>query len=200
VTPRAACRILRGPVLAVTLLASASAVAAQPAYCTGQRITDDFGIVSYPNGQRVVDGSGKEYYPNGGRLVNDYGDEIRWSTGSRVRNSSGDTLFPNGAPVKSSSGEVRYPGGGRTRDSGGRCYFETGVEMTPCQRVVAIRDRLPGGETAFYQLDIVAGTLDLGTVRYEFPARGAVIALAADLAAGRLDRSSITAVCTSGGR
>jgi hypothetical protein len=72
--------------------------------------------------------------------------------------------------------------------------------MTPCRRVVTIRDRLPGGETAFYQLDIVAGSLDLRAVRYEFPAAGAVLTLAADLASGRLDRASIAATCASGSR
>ena len=152
----------------------------------------------YPNGQRVVDGFGKEYYPNGTRLVNDYGDEIRYSNGARVRSATGELLFPNGAPVKSASGQVRYPNGQSTRNSTGTCYFETGVEMTPCQRVVAIRDRLPGGETAFYQLEVVAGTIDLRTVRYEFPAGTAVVTVAADLAAGRLDRASIGAVCSSG--
>ena len=70
--------------------------------------------------------------------------------------------------------------------------------MTPCQRVVPIRERLPGGETAFYQLDLVAGTLDLRAVRYEFPAPGAVVTVTADLAAGRLDRGSIGAICLSG--
>jgi hypothetical protein len=34
--------------------------------------------------------------------------------------------------------------------------------MTPCQRTVAIRDRLSGGETAFYQLDLVAGSGSIG--------------------------------------
>jgi hypothetical protein len=172
--------------------------AAPPAYCTGQRITDESGALLYPNGQRVVDGFGKEHYPNGARLTNDYGDEIRWSNGARVRNGSGDVLYPSGTAVKSAFGEVRYPGGARTRDSGGRCYFETGAEMTPCQRVVSIRERLPGGETAFYQLDLVTGALDLRQVRYEFPAPGAVITVGADLTTGRLDRASIGAVCVSG--
>jgi hypothetical protein len=177
---------------------AAPAVAAPPAYCTGRRITDDAGVLLYPNGQRVVDGFGKEHYPNGARLTNDYGDEIRWSNGARVRNGAGEMLFPGGTPVRSAFGEVRYPSGARTRDSGGRCYFETGAEMAPCQRVVPIRERLPGGETVFYQLDLVAGALDLRAVRYEFPAPGAVITVTADLAAGRLDRGSIGAACVSG--
>jgi hypothetical protein len=178
--------------LGLTLIAAAPA-----AYCTGQRITDDFGVVHYPNGQRVVDGFGKEYYPNGTRVANDYGDEIRYSNGARVRNASGDILFPNGAPVKSASGQVRYPNGQQTRTSTGTCYFETGMEMNPCQRVVPIRDRLAGGETAFYQLDIAGGAIDLRNVRYEFPSGAAVTTLVADLAAGRLDRTSIAAVCPS---
>jgi hypothetical protein len=178
--------------LGLTLIA-----AAPPAYCTGQRITDDFGVFHYPNGQRVVDGFGKELYPNGTRVTNDYGDEIRYSNGGRVRSASGDLLFPSGTAVTSASGQVRYSNGQQTRTSTGTCYFETGVEMNPCQRVVPIRDRLAGGETAFYQLDIAGGTIDLRNVRYEFPSGAAVITLAADLAAGRLDRASIAAVCPS---
>jgi hypothetical protein len=46
-------------------------------------------------------------------------------------------------------------------------------------------------------LDIAAGTIDLRTIRYEFPIGAAIVALTADLSAGRLDRSSITAVCPS---
>jgi hypothetical protein len=183
------------------LLASALvslALAASPAYCTGQPVSDSSGAPIYPNGQRVVDGFGKEYYPNGTRLVNDYGDEIRYSNGARVRTASGDLLFPNGTPVKSASGQVRYPNGQQTRTATGTCYFETGVEMNPCRQVVAIRDRLPGGETAFYQLDLVAGSIDLRTVRYEFPSGPAVITLNADLAAGRVDRASTAAICPSG--
>jgi hypothetical protein len=41
------------------------------------------------------------------------------------------------------------------------------------------------------------GAIDLRRVRYEFPSGAAVITLAADLAAGRLDRASIAAVCPS---
>jgi hypothetical protein len=70
--------------------------------------------------------------------------------------------------------------------------------MTPCRRVVPIRERPPGGETADYQLDLVAGTLDLRAVRHELPVPGAVITVTADLAAGRLDRASIGATCLSG--
>ena len=178
--------------LGLTLIAAAPA-----AYCTGQRVTDDFGALRYPNGQRVTDGLGKELYPNGTRVTNDYGDEIRSSNGARVRSASGDLLFPNGAPVKSASGQARDPNGQQVRTSTGTCYFETGVEMNPCQRIMPIRDRLAGGETAFYQLDIAGGAIDLRNVRYEFPSGAAVIALAADLAAGRLDRASIAAVCSS---
>jgi hypothetical protein len=187
-------------VLAVGLVAAlmGPAAAAPPAYCTGQHVTDEAGVLHYPNGQRVMDGFGKEHYPNGARLTNDYGDEIRWSNGARVRNAAGEVLFPGGSPVKSAFGEVRYPSGARTRDGAGRCYFETGAEMTPCQRLVPIRERLPGGETVFYQLDLVTGVLDLRAVRYEFPAPAAVITVGADLAAGRLDRASIGAVCPSG--
>jgi hypothetical protein len=107
-------------------------------------------------------------------------------------------LYPGGLPVKSALGEVRYPNGARTRDSGGRCYFETGAEMTPCQRSVPIREGLAGGETAFYRLDLVTGALDLRQVRYEFPAPGAVITVDVDLTTGRLDRASIGAICVSG--
>jgi hypothetical protein len=182
-------------VLASTILGVA--LSAASAYCTGQAVSDSSGPL-YPNGQRVVDGFGKEYYPNGTRLVNDYGDEIRYSNGARVRSATGELLFPNGTSVKSATGSARYPNGQATRTSTGTCYFETGVEMTPCQRVVAVRDRLPGGETAFYELDVVASTIELRTVRYEFPVGAAVVTVAADLAAGRLDRSSIGAVCPSG--
>ena len=151
--------------LGLTLIA-----AAPPAYCTGQRITDDFGVLHYPNGQRVVDGFGKELYPNGTRVTNDYGDEIRYSNGGRVRSASGDLLFPNGTAVKTASGQVRYPNGQQVRTATGTCYFETGVE---------------------------GGAIDLRRVRYEFPSGAAVITLAADLAAGRLDRASIAAACPS---
>ena len=117
--------------LGLTLIA-----AAPPAYCTGQRITDDFGVLHYPNGQQV-------------------------------------------------------------RTATGTCYFETGVEMNPCQRVVPMRDRLAGGETVVYDLDVAGGAIDLRRVRYEFPSGAAVITLAADLVAGRLDRASIAVVCPS---
>jgi len=166
--------------LGLTLIA-----AAPPAYCTGQRITDDFGVLHYPNGQRAVDGFGKELYANGTRVTNDYGDEIRYSNGGRVWSASGDPLFPSGTPVKSASGQVRYPNGQQTRTATGTCYFETGVEMNLCQRVVPMRDRLAGG------------AIDLCRLRYEFPSGAAVIILTADLAAGRLDRASIAAVCPS---
>jgi len=130
--------------LGLTLIA-----AAPPAYCTGQRITDDFGT----------------------RVTNDYGDEIRYSNGGRVRSASGDLLFPNGTAVKTASGQVRYPNGQQVRTATGTCYFETGVE---------------------------GGAIDLRRVRYEFPSgAAAVITLAADLAAGRLDRASIAAACPS---
>ena len=162
--------------LGLTLIAAAPA-----AYCTGQRITDASGVPYYPNGQRVVDGFGKEYYSNGGR----------------VRSASGELLFPNGTPVKSASGQVRYPNGQQVRTSTGTCYFETGIEMNPCQRVVPMRERLSGGETVFYELDVAAGAIDLRRLRYEFPSSAAVITLTADLAAGRLDRASIAAVCPS---
>ena len=179
------------------LLGLALIAAAPAAYCTGQRITDDFGVLYCPSGQRVIDSFGKEFYPNGTRVTNDYGDETRYSNGARVRSASGDLLFPNGTPVKSASGQVRYPNGQQIRTSTGTCYFETGVEMNPCQRVVPMRDRLAGGETVFYQLDTVGGTIDLSRVGYEFPSGVAVTTLAADLAAGRLDRTSIAAVCPS---
>jgi hypothetical protein len=179
-----------GALLGLTFIAAAPAT-----YCTGQRLADDSGVLHYANGQRVVDGFGKEHYPNGVRVTNDYGDEIRYSNGARVHSASGDLLYPNGHPVRSATGQVRYPGGQQTRTSGGACYFETGVEMHPCQRVVPIQERLPGGETVFYQLDIVTGAIDLRNVRYEFPAGAAVITLTADLATGRLDRGSIGAVC-----
>jgi hypothetical protein len=173
------------------------AAAAPAAYCTGQRVTDESGVPHHPNGQRVVDGFGKEYYPNGVRLTNDYGDEIRYSNGARTRNSSGEILYPNGMTVKSASGQVRYANGQQVRTSTGTCYFETGVEMNPCQRVAPIRERLAGGETVFYQLDLVAGVIDLRNVRYEFPAGAAVITLSADLTTCRLDRAAIGAVCPS---
>jgi hypothetical protein len=160
--------------------------AAPPGYCTGQPVTDDSGVPYDANGQRVLDGFGKERYPNGARLTNDYGDEIYYSNGARVRSATGDLLSPNGAAVKSASGQVRYPNGQDARMSSATCYFENGVEMNPCQLVVPIHD-----------LDIAAGTIDLRRVRYEFPAATAVISLTADLAAGRLDRGSISAVCPS---
>ena len=150
-------------------------LAAAPAsYCSGQRVADDAGAPYYANGQRVLDGFGKELYPNGTRLTNDYGDEIRYSNGSSVRSATGDA-----------------------RTSSGTCYFQTGVEMKPCQRLVPVREVLAGGETIFYDLDVIAGTIDLRRVRYEFPAPGTIVSLTADLTAGRLDRASIGAVCPS---
>jgi hypothetical protein len=195
-----ALRTLAGAALGAlaVLLAWAPAGAAPPAYCNGQTITTDSGVHYYPNGQRVVDGFGKQYYPNGARIVNDAGDEVRYPDGSRVRTMTGDVLFPSGTPVKSSTGEVRYPSGRATRDSGGRCYHETGVEMTPCQRSVGIRQRLAGGVTAAYALDIVEGTIDLTSVRFRFPSAGVTTVLEADLAAGRIDGGSITAACGAG--
>jgi hypothetical protein len=173
--------------------------AAPPAYCNGQRISSEAGDIQYyPNGQRVVDGFGKQYYPNGTRIVNDYGDEIRYPNGGRVRTMAGELLFPNGTPVKGSSGDARYPNGRVTRDAGGRCFHETGVEMTPCRRQVAIRERLAGGELAAYDLDIVAGAIDLAHVRFRFPSGAAVTVLSANLAKGEIDRQSIRAVCPSG--
>ena len=173
-------------------------LAAAPAsYCSGERVADDAGVPYYANGQRVLDGFGKELYPNGTRLTNDYGDEIRYSNGGRVRSATGDLLFPNGAVVKSASGQVRYPNGQDARTSSGTCYFQTGIEMKPCQRLVPVRELLAGGETIFYDLDVIAGTIDLRRVRYEFSAPGAIVSLTADLAAGRLDRASIGAVCPS---
>jgi hypothetical protein len=183
--------------VAWALLGLTLTAAAPASYCTGQRLTDDSGGLHYPNGQRVVDAFGKEYYPNGTRVTNDYGDEIRYSNGARARNSAGDILYPNGTTVKSASGQVRYSNGQQVRTSTGTCYFETGVEMNPCQRVVPVRERLAGGETVFYQLDVVAGVIDLRDVRDEFPAGAAAITLTADLAVGRLDRAAIGAVCPS---
>jgi hypothetical protein len=183
--------------LGLTVIAVGPAAAAPPAYCTGQPTTDGSGAPLYPNGQRVVDGFGKEYYPNGARVVNDYGDEIRYSNGARVRSATGEPLYPNGTTVKSGSGQVRYPNGQQVRTATGTCYFETGIEMNPCQRVVAMRERLAGGETVFYELDTAAGAIDLRRVRYEFPSGVAVITVGADLAAGRLDRGTIGALCPS---
>jgi hypothetical protein len=138
-----------------------------------------------PPARRVVDGFGKQYYPNGTRIVNDAGDEIRYPNGARVRTTSGERLFPNGAPVKSSLGDVRYPNGRPTRDAGGRCYYETGVEMTPCRRSVAIRQTLAGGATAAYALDIVEGTIDLTKIRFRFRSPGVSTVVKANLVAGR---------------
>jgi hypothetical protein len=179
------------------LLAPAPAGAAPPAYCNGQTAITESGVHYYPNGQRVVDGFGKQYYPNGTRIVNDAGDEIRYPNGARVRSMSGELLFPDGTPVKSSFGEVRYPNGRATRDASGRCYHDTGVEMTPCRRSVAIRQTLAGGATAAYDLDIVEGTIDLSNVRFRFPAAAVVTVVKANLAAGEIERGSITALCRS---
>jgi hypothetical protein len=44
---------------------------------------------------------------------------------------------------------------------------------------------------------VAEGAIDLRNVRYEFPSGAAVTTLIADLAAGRLDRASIAAVCSS---
>jgi hypothetical protein len=96
--------------------------------------------------------------------------------------------------VKSSSGEVRYPSGRATRDSGGRCYHETGAEMPPCPRAVSMRERLAGGETVAYELDILQGTIDLRDVRFRFPSAGVVTVLSANLVSG----DSIAASCASG--
>ncbi len=173
-------------------------VAAPAAYGTGQPITSESGVPRYPNGQRVVDGFGKEYYPNGARLTNDYGDGVRYSNGARVRNSAGAILYPGGSPVKSATGQVRYPMASRRGRRRAPATSRPASRLNPCQRVVPIRERLPGGETAFYQLDIVAGAIDLRQVRYEFPAGCAIITLAADLTTGRRDRASIGAGCGSG--
>jgi len=192
--------VVRGGVLAAlaVLFSSLAALAAPPAYCNGQTMVSDSGVPYYPNGQRIVDGFGKQYYPNGTRITNDYGDEIRYSNGARVRSKSGDLLFANGTAVKSSFGDVRYPNGRATRDSSGRCYYETGIEMTPCARLVSIREVLPGGETAGYELDIVVGTIDVSNVRFEFPSGGVITVLSANLAAGKIDGQSIAATCISG--
>ena len=53
------------------------------------------------------------------------------------------------------------------------------------------------GPCSVYELDVAGGAIELRRVRYEFPSGAAVITLAADLAAGRLDRASIPAVCPS---
>ena len=180
---------------AAVLLPATPARALPPAYCNGQTITTDSGVHYYPNGQRVLDGFGKQYYPNGTRIVNDHGDEIRYPDGSRVRTMAGDLLFPNGSPVKTMSGDVRYPNGQVTRDSSGRCFHDTGVEMTPCQRSVTIRQGLAGDATAAYELDTVAGTIDLRRVRFRFPSGRVVTVLWADLVAGEIDGRSIAAIC-----
>ncbi len=182
------------------MLLPAAAPAAPPAYCNGQTITTDSGLHYYPNGQRVVDGFGKQYYPNGTRVTNDYGDEIRYSNGSRVRTMAGEVLFPNGATVKGSSGSGRYPTGRGARDAGGRCVYETGVDMMPCQPLVSLRERLAGGETVAYELDITTGTIDLSHVRFRFPSDRVVTGLSANLVSGEIDRQSIAVTCLSGAR
>ena len=122
---------------------------------------------AYCTGQPVTDGSGAPYYPNGQQVVDGFGKEY----------------YPNGARIVNDyGGEIRYSNGGRVH---------------PCQRVVAMRERLAGGETVFYELDLTAGAIDLRRVRYEFPTGAAVITVGADLATGRLDRGSIGAVCPS---
>lgn len=153
--------------LAASVLLGASPLAAAPPV--------------YCTGQRVTDDAGGPYYANGQRVVDGFGKEY----------------YPNGSPVKTATGTVRYPNGQQVRTATGTCYHETGVEMSPCQRVVPIRERLAGGETVFYQLDTVAGAIDLRAVRYEFPVGAAVVLVTADLASGRLDRASIGAVCPS---
>ena len=194
--------VVRWGVLAalVVLLSSSPALAAPPAYCNGQTITTDSGVHYYPNGQRVVDGFGKQCYPNGTRIMNDYGDEIRYSNGSRVRNMAGEVLFPNGAVVKGSSGDVRYSNGRVARYADGRCLYETGVEMTPCPPLVSLRERLAGGETVEYELDITTGTIDLRRVHFPFPSGRVVTGLSANLVSGEIDRQSIEATCRSSAR
>lgn len=178
---------------AAVMLLPVAARAAPPAYCNGQTITTDSGVHYYPNGQRVVDGFGKQYYPNGTRIINDYGDEIRYSNGARVRTMAGDVLFPNGATVKNSSGDVRYSSGRVARYADGRCLYETGVEMTPCQPLVSVREPLAGGETVEY-------AIDLGRVYFRFPSGRVETGLSANLVSGEIDRKSIEATCWSGAR
>ena len=105
--------------------------------------------------------------------------------------------YCTGQRITDASGVPYYPNGQQVRTSTATCYFETGIEMNPCQRVVPMRERLSGGETVFYELDVAAGAIDLRRLRYEFPSGAAVITLTADLAAGRVDRASIAAVCPS---
>ena len=114
-----------------------------------------------------------------------------------MRSATGDLLFPGRCRRESASGQGRYPNGQDARTSSGTCYFQTGVEMKPCQRLVPVREPLADGETIFYDLDVIAGTIDLRRVRYEFPALGTIVSLSADLTAGRPDRASIGAVCPS---
>jgi hypothetical protein len=193
--------VVRGVlVAAAVMLLPVAASAAPPAYCNGQTITTDLGVHYYPNGQRVVDSFGKQYYPNGTRIMNDYGDEIRYSNGSRVRNMTGDVLFPNGATVKGSSGDVRYSNGQVARFADGRCLYATGVEMTPCRSLVSVRERLAGGETVEYELDITTGAIDLSHVRFRFPSGRVLTDLSANLVSGEIDRQSIEATCWSGAR
>src|SRR5918996_3362657 len=87
--------------------------------------------------------------------------------------------YCTGQPTTDGAGAPVYPDGQQIRTATGTCYFETGIEMNPCQRVVAMRERLAGGETVFYELDTAAGAIDLRRVRYELPSGAAVITVGA---------------------
>jgi len=95
-----------------------------------------------------------------------------WALGQRVTDDFGVLHYPNGQRVIDGFGKEYYPNGGRVTND-------------------------HGGETVFYELDVAGGAIELRRVRYEFPSGVAVITLAADLVAGRLDRVSIVAVCPS---
>jgi hypothetical protein len=97
--------------------------------------------------------------------------------------------YCTGQPTSSESGVPLYPNGQRVVDGFGKEYHPNGARVTNDY----------GDEIVFYQVDIVAGAIDLRQVRYEFSSGSAVITLAADLVSGRLDRPSIGAVCGSGG-
>ena len=72
--------------------------------------------------------------------------------------------------------------------------------MTPCRSLVSVRERLAGGETVEYELDITRGTIDLSRVYFRFPSVRVETGLSANLVSGEIDRQSIEAMCWSGSR
>ena len=104
-----------------------------------------------------------------------------YCTGQPVADSSGP-LYPNGQRVVDGFGKEYYPNGTRlVNDYGDEIRYSNGAHV-----------RSATGELLFPN-----GT-SVKSATGSAPVGAAVVTVAADLAAGRLDRSSIGAVCPSG--